>query len=706
MLRVRAIFFSLCVSTALVLATGCALSTVSSSVGNSASQPVISGRVHGGQQAITGSTILLYAANTTANQGASTALLTAPVTTDSKGNFTITGLYPCPFPNSLLYIVASGGNPGGGTGNNSGIALMSILGTCSNFLANPANTFIFIDELTTVVSVQALAPFMTDYAHVGSAPTSISGVGGAFATAQSEFNFSTGQLSSTGASSVTLPSLNIDTLADILAACVNSAAGSAPCTTLYSNTGGATDTIGAALAMVKSPGQNTATLYGLITPNAPYQPYYTTAPTDFTSTVGFSVPSYIHTGVLDSNGQIWLYLGDYNYDPSTNTSTNSAGYIQVYDNNFSPLFTVNPGTGGLYYPDSMAADASGHVFAINANNTISEFSSTGAAISPAAGWPTGLPSTYSPTGTGNGYVYNTNQGGPISVDSLGNIWGGSPFSATPGKCYFELSSSGSAITPATEPFCALAGVSDLNSGAVDGSGNAWAVGYTSIAKVDATGALVATAPVNPGCFYTATNISGPPTISAYEQVTQGLRYDHVHNQLWGYSEIGAGAITNAGVFFGCNGGPTLIPAIQSYTSTSTTPGSPYSAGSLLITNGVLDGAGNFWFASSGITATGVVGSTPGTFTGTATIASYLSEIAPGGQILTPFNASTQTYGLQPTGFGANVTVSATNALAYTGGDPSVSLLGVDRFGNIWAFDIQTNRLLKITGLAAANTVNY
>jgi hypothetical protein len=121
---------------------------------------------------------------------------------------------------------------------------------------------------------------------------------------------------------------------------------------------------------------------------------------------------------------------------------------------------------------------------------------------------------------------------------------------------------------------------------------------------------------------------------------------------------------------------------------------------------VLDGAGNFWFASSGITATGVVGSTPGTFTGTAAFSSYLSEISPSGQILTPFNATTQTYGLQPAGFGANVSVSATNAVPATSGSPSVFMLGVDRFGNIWAEDIQSNKLLKITGLATANTVNY
>jgi hypothetical protein len=37
---------------------------------------------------------------------------------------------------------------------------------------------------------------------------------------------------------------------------------------------------------------------------------------------------------------------------------------------------------------------------------------------------------------------------------------------------------------------------------------------------------------------------------------------------------------------------------------------------------------------------------------------------------------------------------------------SAALLGVDSSGNIWAEDIQTNKLLKISGLATANTMNY
>jgi hypothetical protein len=709
-LPVRALSLLSCVSVVLLLVSGCALSTVSENSGSTNALPLISGRVHGGQQPVSGATIQLYAANTTTVQGASTAMLTNTVTTNSSGNFSITGDYTCPASNPLVYIVSTGGNPGlTGTVNNTGIAMMAPLGLCNSLTSS---TYIVIDELTTVVSVQAFAPFMTDYAHIGSATTSINGVGGAFDTATDEVDFSTGQFNG-GNADLELPFVTLDTLADILAACVNtSSSSSSACSTLFSNTGSASNTVGAALAMANSPGQNTAALYGLVSSTPPFQPYFTSVPSDFTSTVGYSISSMIQAGTLDSSGHIWLYYGGYDYNPATNTSTDSAGYIQVYDNNFNALFTVNPGTGGMYYPTALTPDASGHVFAINSNNTISEFANNGAALSPSGGWATGLSSTFSPSGTGNYYQTNANQAGPIQVDAQGNIWGGVTysFSITPTSCYFEMNSSGTVITPAitgtTGTFCAATGNTSISTAALDGSGNAWALGYASIAKVNAQGNLAATAPSSQGCFYPDSNATSQQT---YQTVTSGLLYDHVHNQLWGYSETGAGAITDAGVAVFCDNGSTTLPVLPEYASTTTTVGSPFSGGAIVITSAVLDGGGNLWFVTGGVAETGVVASSSGssvsTFTGTAKYSSYLGEISSSGALLTTYNASTQTYGLQPTGFGANGTASATNTsvVPETG---SVGLLGVDAFGNIWALDEESSRLLKITGLATANTLNY
>jgi hypothetical protein len=125
----------------------------------------------------------------------------------------------------------------------------------------------------------------------------------------------------------------------------------------------------------------------------------------------------------------------------------------------------------------------------------------------------------------------------------------------------------------------------------------------------------------------------------------------------------------------------------------------------LIASGVLDGAGNAWFFTGGVAESGVVGSTPGTFTGTVAFSTYMGELSPSGAVLTPFNPSTQSYGLQPTGVGVNATATSTNTtvapLAVT-----VGALGIDVFGNIWVEDVLSNRIIKISGLATANTVNY
>jgi hypothetical protein len=49
------------------------------------------GSVHGGQQAVSGSTIQLYAVGTTGDGSAATPLLTQAVTTDASGDFNIAG---------------------------------------------------------------------------------------------------------------------------------------------------------------------------------------------------------------------------------------------------------------------------------------------------------------------------------------------------------------------------------------------------------------------------------------------------------------------------------------------------------------------------------------------------------------------------------------------------------------------------------------
>ena len=73
--------------------------------------------MHGGQQPITGSTIQLYAVGGGGDGTASTPLLTQTVVTDTNGGFNITNDYTCPTASTLVYIAASGGNPGYGGGD-------------------------------------------------------------------------------------------------------------------------------------------------------------------------------------------------------------------------------------------------------------------------------------------------------------------------------------------------------------------------------------------------------------------------------------------------------------------------------------------------------------------------------------------------------------------------------------------------------------
>ena len=246
------------------------------------------GLVHGGQQPVSAATIQLYAVGTTGDGSASTPLLSPAAVSDANGGFNISGAYTCPAPSSLVYIVASGGNPGLTPGtNNAALWMMAALGPCGSL---SASSFIFIDEVTTVAAVYSLAPFMTSPSAIGSAPTDAIAFNDAFTLASELANTSTGTTPGTGVPPGTsVPVTQINTIADILASCINSAGGasgdSTPCGTLFSLTTPtgltpATDTITALLHLADNPSLNTAALYNLVPPTAPFQPVQAQTPPD------------------------------------------------------------------------------------------------------------------------------------------------------------------------------------------------------------------------------------------------------------------------------------------------------------------------------------------------------------------------------------------------------------------------------------------
>ena len=250
--------------------------------------PVVrSSRVLGGNQAVAYAKIQLYAVGTTGDGTAATPLLTQPLTSDASGDFSIKGLYNCTSPTAEVYLTATGGSPGAGM-MNPNLAMMTALGTCSSLSAGKP---IVVNELTTAAAVNALTPYVTSVAAVGSSVGDAAALDTGFTVASELVDPTTGMSPGAGVpSGYTIPVDEINTLGDVAIACVNSAGGVAgdgsACGILFSLTTlpGArppTDTVAALLNLAKNPQLNTGELYQLVGADAPYQPAVQGSPNDF-----------------------------------------------------------------------------------------------------------------------------------------------------------------------------------------------------------------------------------------------------------------------------------------------------------------------------------------------------------------------------------------------------------------------------------------
>ncbi len=197
----------------------------------------LTGSVHGGQQPVAGATIALIAPGTTGYGSAGTVLTST--TTDANGNFSLPRPYTCPAGNSLTYLLATGGNAGAGA--NAAIAEAAVLGPCSSLTAA---TFISISEITTVAAAYVLAPFAATPASataIGTSTGNALGLANAVGTAANLANTASGRARVTAdLVGIVPPTTQLNTLADILAACINQGTASAStgtttgaCTTLF-----------------------------------------------------------------------------------------------------------------------------------------------------------------------------------------------------------------------------------------------------------------------------------------------------------------------------------------------------------------------------------------------------------------------------------------------------------------------------------------
>ncbi len=561
-------------SVALLLSACAGMPVLTTSNTDSAPGTVLHGAVHGGQNPIAGAHVYLYAINNTGYGGPGIAASTANasvsllgsaanttqdgsgnyyVTTDRYGNFTITNDYTCPSNYPHLYYYVSGGDPGLGSGVNPAIALVAPAPSCDSSAATDIN------EVSTIAAIYVFAGFASDPTHVSSSNSALAStalVNAAHTMANLEdLNLSVA-LSTTPALNGTVPQQEINTLANILAACVNSTGpASTQCSTLFSNATNngvsAPDTATAALNIAHNPGANVGNLFSLQTPGSPFQPSLpsTPVPNDFTIAISYSgagMNSPLPVAI-DKAGDVWV--------GNTATGANSVSELSPVG---APISTSAGYTGGgIDDPFSIAIDKSGNVWTANVTpNSLSEISSSG------------TPATLSPyTGGGLNAPYS------IAFDSLGHAW----VVNNVGASLSEFSSAGSPIT--TSPGDQGGGINDPISLAVDALGNIWVTDSITL------GALSE--------FYSSGTSAGMPISTSTGDTGGGLA------DPWG---IAVDANGNVWVADSSSSASAISHFGSSGTAISSSTG--YTGGGLNVPEGIaVDGAGNVWVANRGSTAT-------------------------------------------------------------------------------------------------------
>jgi hypothetical protein len=251
------------------------------------------------------------------------------------GEFQLGGLYKCDVGQNVWLYSISGYPDNVNADLNPYASFMADLGVCPPTGDFSTDTFIYMNELSTVAMAYSVAGFAADpvggttsgLATKISAPSSnANGINNAFANAQQLYNIfgatdqgdlSAPQTTTVGARNGIPPFQLVNTLGDFLAACINSSmnrmAVSSNCKTLfldvYGNSTTITDTASVAIHIAKNPNTaNPSNLLTLAATNPVWNPYYTTPPIDLSAAIAYSVgaggsPAGI---VLDASGNAFV----------------------------------------------------------------------------------------------------------------------------------------------------------------------------------------------------------------------------------------------------------------------------------------------------------------------------------------------------------------------------------------------------------------
>jgi len=643
-----------------LILTGCALN--SSDAPTADPGLAIHGSVHGGEQPIVGSQVYLLAAGATGYGTISQSLLTSVpgsttldtsggstdgfyyVTSDSDGDFSITGDYSCT-PNTQVYIYALGGNPGAGA--NSAAGLLAVLGNCpstGNFLI--ATPYVVVNEVTTIAAAYSFAGFATDATHVSTSNTMLGTIGlqNAFANAANLADISVGAaLATTPAGNGTVPQNEINTLANILATCVSSTGPlSTQCSALFTNAESAgssgtepTDTATAAINIAHNPAANVAALYAIPPPTPPFGPALSTQPSDFTVALSFTGGgiSGPFSLAIDGAGDVWMV------NSGTSTVTEMNGVTGA------PISPSGGFDGGLNAPFSIAIDPSGNAWVVdatinngfgNTNTGVTVFTPSGSTVSgsPFIGGGLNIPANF-----------DTISPRDIAFDASGNAW----IANSGNGSVTELNGlTGAAISPATTGFPVTSTQTSPSGVAIDGSGDVWVSGFngdTLYEMTVSTGAASGASANGAGGMeqpyavaidasnnvwlpnqsslagYTVSEFSNLTTGTAFSGggilAPDGVAIDGAGN-VWISNEVQVGSAPGAGLTEMNNSGVAVSP------STGYLSSALYDAGDVGV-----DGSGNVWVANAAI---------PGNYGGT-NVVEFVGAAVP---VATPLSVAVAT----------------------------------------------------------------
>jgi hypothetical protein len=655
--------------------TGCTLGNVALSGGSAEPAQVsgLSGMIHGGDQPVVGATITIYQVGTTGYGTGASAIAGATTTTKAGGFFQVPA-YTCPSASTLVYLVATGGNPGlsatdsvssetvtatatagtntvtftgansyrvgqsvtlagfttfsylngtqtvtavtpgaGGGANtafsvtdtsasdpgpgnytdngtvsgtaatNPNLKLVAPIGACSG----AATTNVLLNEVVDAAAAFSLAQYISPTTGQIGAPNTTQaqiGIANAFNTFNNLVTLSTGAANASSTKTangftITLTPENtkLNTVADILAACVNSPGGTegdgSNCGTLFANVGTTTyptDTFAAAVDMALNPTSTTGqitNLYGLIAPQPPF-PGVSAQPTDWTVGILFTDTT-TNTPVLpkpqnlaiDASGNVWV----------ASYSTGALGEISPTGSPLVGTSTLNSLSITSLSPRNMAIDPSGNVWlaTTSSSGTVFEYN-------PGTSTATSLTLGTSPYGLaidGSGNVFFGHESGSdtTTVGSITEFPGGT-LSATNEVTYPLNSSTSNTLRPEYLAF--------------DPSGNLWATDGSDQAST----------------IIEITNIT--PCSPAPCTVTQSSSANVYNNITVGGPSGPYGVAGGLGGIWWANrtaGSMTYLTVSGSTAPTTAPTGSPFGSSAVFSKPEfvVVDGAGNVWTANNG-----------------------------------------------------------------------------------------------------------